>query len=89
MSHQCQKCRKTWGGLRAEHCRVCHETFSGSSAGDKHRTGDHGVFVGPERRRCLTSDEMTERGMEQNDRGIWTTGGENPWAASTLTQGAA
>lgn len=33
------KCGKKWTGLRAEHCGACHETFSGTTAGDMHRTG--------------------------------------------------
>lgn len=52
----------------------CHQTFTGASAGDMHRTGDHAVNEGPNRRRCLTSAEMREKGMRRNERGIWTTG---------------
>lgn len=74
------RCGATWAGMRIEHCPACHETFTGTRAGDKHRTGDHAVFVGPERRRCLSPAEMTERGMVRNDRGVWTLGGVNPWA---------
>jgi hypothetical protein len=70
----CKRCDTTWTGLRIEHCPACHQTFTGSTSGDMHRTGDHGVFEGPERRRCLTPDEMREKGMAQNARGHWTTG---------------
>lgn len=80
MTTTCTACGKSWGGLRAEHCTVCHETFSGTTAGDRHRTGDHAVFVGPDRRRCLTADEMRDKGLEQNTKGIWTNGGDFPAA---------
>ena len=76
----CPPCGTTWTGHRIEHCTVCHETFTGTSAGDKHRTGGHAVFVGPERRRCLTPDEMRDKGMSQNERGQWTLGGTSYWA---------
>ena len=77
---RCNQCGRSWSGLRPEHCKVCHQTFSGTTAGDKHRTGDHGVKEGSNRRRCRTSDEMRDLGMAQNDRDIWTNGGESPWA---------
>lgn len=71
-------CGARWTGLRMEHCRACHATFSGTTAGDMHRVGDHAVFTGPTRRRCLTPAEMLEKGMESriNAHGteIWTTG---------------
>jgi hypothetical protein len=65
------KCGKTYGGGRTEHCTACHETFSGSSAGDRHRIGRHGVD-----RRCRTRAEMVSLGMTQNARGVWTNGGD-------------
>lgn len=70
----CRKCEATWTGMRIEHCPSCCMTFTGASSGDMHRVGDHAVFEGPDRRRCLTADEMTEKGMARNDRGHWTTG---------------
>lgn len=70
----CHKCDATWTGLRIEHCPSCHATFTGSTSGDMHRTGDHAINEGPDRRRCLTADEMTEKGMTQNGRGQWTSG---------------
>ena len=53
---------------------MCHETFNGTHVGDMHRTGDHGVKEGPNRRRCLTVDEMEAKGMKRNRLGYWTTG---------------
>lgn len=70
----CGKCGATWTGLRIEHCTQCHQTFTGSTAGDMHRTGDHAISEGPDRRRCLTVQEMAEKGMAPNERGVWTTG---------------
>lgn len=57
------KCGKSWGGKRAEHCPACCETFSGTTAGDKHRIGEHGID-----RRCANP---AERGLIQDERGIW------------------
>lgn len=70
----CRKCSASWSGLRIEHCPSCCQTFTGTTAGDMHRTGDHAVTKGPDRRRCLSVEEMTEKGMARNDRGQWTTG---------------
>lgn len=69
--------------MRIEHCAGCHETFTGTSAGDKHRVGDHSVSFGPDRRRCLTVAEMLAKGMARNKRGHWmTTAESNPrWTA--------
>ena len=75
------RCGKSWTGKRIEHCTVCHETFSGTSAGDKHRTGAHGKD-----RRCRTAEEMVDLGMEQNVRGVWTTGGDSPWSTRGGTE---
>ena len=51
------QCGATWSGHRIEHCPVCHQTFSGTSTGDVHRTGPQ------EARRCLTTDELTALGL--------------------------
>lgn len=79
MATTCSTCSATWTGLRIEHCPSCCQTFTGATAGDMHRVGDHGTWEGPDRRRCLTPAEMTEKGMAQNDRGQWTTGKSNAW----------
>lgn len=77
MSH-CDRHDAHWQSLKIEHCCSCGATFSGSTAGDKHRVGDHAVSAGPSRRRCLTADEMLARGMtaQENAQGtlIWGTG---------------
>lgn len=56
----CTDCGKSWGGLKAEHCMACHETFTGTTAGDKHRRGEY------PNRYC------TNEGLEYNERrGMW------------------
>jgi hypothetical protein len=70
----CRDCGATWTGKRIEHCTVCHQTFTGTKAGDKHRTG---TYV-PLARRCLTADEMRAKGMAQNQRGQWVSE-QGPW----------
>jgi hypothetical protein len=66
----CPKCQKTWSGFRAEHCPAdgCHQTFSGGTAGDKHRVGDFADGS----RHCLTVEEMLSIGMVVNSRGTWS-----------------
>lgn len=70
-SASCRDCGTTWTGHKPEHCTQCHRTFTGTSAGDKHRTGDHQVKTGPVRRRCLTDDEMAGSGLALNAKGLW------------------
>lgn len=64
------RCGAVWSGHRAEHCTICHETFSGSTTGDAHRVGPHDG-----NRRCLTGDELTALGLwaEPNQYGtpVW------------------
>lgn len=55
-------CGARWTGMRMEHCTVCHRTFSGTTTGDAHRTGEHGID-----RRCLTDDELAKKGMRLTD----------------------
>ena len=35
------ECGKWWTGLSVHHCSGCHETFTGLSTFDMHRTGSH------------------------------------------------
>lgn len=65
------KCGTTWGGTKTEHCPACHETFTGSYSGDKHRVGKHHISTGPQRRRCLNESEMLDIGMVQNSKRVW------------------
>lgn len=84
----CPRCAKSWRGLKAEHCTVCHETFTGTSAADAHRVGRHGVTEGTDRRRCLPVDEVKIRrhkngpyyGLKWNER-VQAWGWDEPRAA--------
>lgn len=73
MSHTCHTCGRT-DHNHVQHCVACHQSFNSTTAGDMHRVGDHGTRQGPNRRRCLTPDEMRHNGMTQNPQGAWTTG---------------
>ena len=75
MGWTCRICGDRIVGTKLEHCPVCHETFTCTAAGDMHRVGDHGAIDGPNKRRCLTPEEMLDKGMTRNTRGRWTTGG--------------
>jgi hypothetical protein len=68
----CGGCSTAYTGTRAEHCTSCHETFTNTVAGDRHRTGEHGVTTGARRRRCKTVLEMLTAGLIRNGRGYWT-----------------
>lgn len=45
----CGRCNNRWGGTSTCHCSGCHETFTGLTAFDQHRTGSHTHGT----RRCL------------------------------------
>ena len=75
MGWTCRTCGDRIVGMKLEHCACCHGTFTCTAAGDMHRVGRHGVTDGPNRRRCLTSEAMLDKGMTRNTRGHWTTGG--------------
>ena len=49
-------------------CPGCSELFNSTYAFDKHRIGQHGID-----RRCLTIEEMTEKGMVKNLQGFWVS----------------
>lgn len=52
-------------GCRCQ-CCACGEYFGNVVVFDRHRVGRHGVD-----RRCLSVDEMSAMGWEQNGRGFW------------------
>jgi hypothetical protein len=63
-------------------CSACKLIFSGEGSFKKHRTGSYGLGVtssnGVTRytkheRRCLTWEELKEKGLSLNDKGLWTT----------------
>ena len=71
MKSTCRLCGTEWGGLRTEHCTECCQTFNSATAGDMHRTGEHHLSTGPNRRRCRTEAEMLDMGMTRNALGRW------------------
>jgi hypothetical protein len=64
-------------GTRIQHCPVCHIDLGGTSIGDAHRVGPF-----PDGRRCLSVEEMDEKGWHQDERGVWhgaSRDGEAHW----------
>lgn len=56
-------------------CSACGVEFGGTTAFDLHRVGRHEYLHSGERpdgRRCLSIDEMLERGLRINKRGTWS-----------------
>lgn len=62
------------------YCNTCGKDFKSVSAFDQHRTGtfeydySQGVKMDPPRedgRRCMSTDEMRVKGMEQDKFGRW------------------
>jgi len=66
----CATCGDLVSG-RAEHCTLCHRTFTGTTAGDAHQTGIHGIRTGADRRRCRTDDELAKVRLIRKDNGRW------------------
>ena len=56
-------------------CQGCREYFNSTHAFDKHRTGEHEG----NKRRCLSTLEMTAKGMFVGGDGFWR-GSEMPKA---------
>jgi len=50
-------------------CSVCFEYFNSEKAFTRHRVGSYM----PMERRCLTVDEMLERGFSKNKADFWIT----------------
>lgn len=83
MNTTCAPCGTTWAGLKAEHCTECHQTFTTTSNGDRHRVGPHWPAG---QRRCLAPDELRAKGLHPNARGHWAQDGASP--AAERHQGA-
>jgi hypothetical protein len=47
-------------------CQGCKQYFNSNTAFEMHRTGRHGID-----RRCMTTDEMTAKGMSLNAQSFW------------------
>jgi len=73
--HGCARCPNRWGGVNTSHCGGCHETFTGLSAFEAHRQGDHGNDT----RHCVSP---TEAGLTMTARGYWGSPGDGTewWA---------
>ena len=76
--HSCGKCDKRWSGYNTSHCSSCHETFTGLSAFDRHRTGSHAAGT----RKCLPPADV---GLAQVNRSYpcWGTEGDDRWNDQT------
>ena len=64
-------CGKTVRGYRAEHCAACCETFSGTTAGDRHRKGTHH----PAARVCVDPASV---GLHMDKKGVWRLPATHP-----------
>jgi hypothetical protein len=72
-------------------CPGCGELFNSTYSFDLHRFGEHGVYVGEVRRRCLTVAEMEAKGMTKNKNGWWISSvrpDELPRGSSPAREGA-
>ena len=63
-------------------CACCQQVIAGTKAFDAHRVGPY--TRKQQRRRCLTSREMRQRGMAQNEQGWWTLPAHKPNREETL-----
>lgn len=72
----CGRCPQRWGGLRTAHCGACHATFTGLSAFDKHRDGDHAKG----NRHCLPPESvgLVDAGRQYPCWG-WPGGEDDRW----------
>ncbi len=66
-------------------CRGYHRMFTSLSAFDLHWTGKYEH----KKRRCMTEQEMLEKGVVQNEKGWWMRSafdGALPWSVSEEAQ---
>lgn len=68
-------------------CSGCNEKFMKRTTFDTHRVGPWGdpiykksqvIGYTKPQRRCLSVDEMLEKGMKKNEQGLWLSGAEFP-----------
>lgn len=80
--YTCGGCDMTWSALSVCHCSGCHQNFSGLTAFDKHRDGQHGGFRA-DTRYCRDPEEV---GLVDSGRAYPCWGfpydGEKWWDAS-------
>jgi hypothetical protein len=61
-------------------CIGCKQQFNSLGLFERHRVGDHTIWEGNNRRRCLTVEEMQSRKWEPNKYGKWVDRSkENNW----------
>ncbi|GAS98826.1 uncharacterized protein RMCC_5791 [Mycolicibacterium canariasense] len=74
----CARCTNRWGGLNTAHCGACHQTFTTTSAFDKHRDGNHAQGT----RHCVDPSTV---GLVNAGRAYpcwgWPNDGRNPHSA--------
>ncbi len=81
MTCTCPDCGTTYPGNSGGHCRDgCCQTFSNDHTAAKHRAG---AFTPAWQRRCLTVEEMLQRGRRHTARG-WTHRPPMPEAVMAL-----
>ena len=73
------------GPFSGGHCNSCHQGFNSNYADGLHRRGEYGNPKNP--RRCLTPDEMRERGMSLNARGLWVSKALRPESLAEIQDG--
>ncbi len=71
----CGRCNNRWGGTSTCHCSGCHETFTGLTAFDQHRTGSHTHST----RRCLPPAEAGLQDARRNYPCWGTPGNGTEW----------
>lgn len=75
LQYGCSRCPTRWSGAKTAHCPTCHETFSGPSAFDQHRTGGA----------CVPADDavMLKHGLARQERAgyrVWGyAGADERW----------
>lgn len=67
-------------------CMSCGEDFGSVSAFDAHRVGSHEYLFSESRadgRRCVTTEQLQERGWRRDGRNRWRRPSDGaPWASS-------
>lgn len=79
----CGRCTNRWSGRNTMHCGGCHQTFTGLTAFDQHRTGNHAHGT----RTCL---QPQNAGLTRTNRAYPCWGqpndGKNPYSAPQATK---
>lgn len=76
----CNGCSARWTGERICHCSRCHLTFTSVGPFDAHQRWNYQTE--PARVKCLTPDELRDKGYEPNENDQW----RKPRPIDTLPQ---